>query len=130
MDMKLLEREVKVYRPYIECMMSTVHEANHKWWVGLEDGRPLERNVGEMLMLMVSEIAEGMEGHRKNLMDDKLPNRPMLEVEMADLLIRLLDFCGGHKLDLAGAFADKMIYNATRADHTHEARKAAGGKAY
>ncbi len=45
------------------------------WWTNLHTGEPLERNHGEMFMLMVSEIAEAMEGQRKNKMDDHLPHR-------------------------------------------------------
>ena len=54
--------------------------------------------------------AEAMECHRKSLADDKLPHRPMEEVEMADALIRILDYCAGHGLDLGGAYAEKMAY--------------------
>ena len=39
-------------------------------------------------MLTISEIAEAMEGERKNLMDDHLPHRKMAEVEIADAYIR------------------------------------------
>lgn len=115
---------------YINDMAARVHEANAKWWVDLETGERIERNVGELLMLSVSELAEAMEGHRKNLQDDKLPHRKMFEVEIADCLIRLLDIAGGLGLDLGGAFEEKMAYNAVRVDHTHEARKAADGKKY
>lgn len=100
------------------------------WWNDLETGEPLKRNVGELLMLIVSEVAEGMEGHRKNKMDDKLPHRPMLEVEMADAVIRIADLCGGLGLDLGGAIAEKMAFNAQRKDHKIESRKAADGKKY
>jgi hypothetical protein len=72
-----------------------VHEANHKWWVDLETGKPIKRNKSELVMLIVSELAECLEGERKNLMDDKLPHRKMAEVEMADTVIRILDFAGG-----------------------------------
>jgi|ERR1700721_313371 len=107
-----------------------VHEANMRWWQDIDTGTPIQRNVGELLMLTVSELAEGMEGHRKGLMDDKLPGRPMLEVELADALIRIMDLAGGLSLDLAGAFRDKMEYNAVREDHKHEARRLADGKKY
>lgn len=90
----------------------------------------LERNTGEMLMLMVSELAEAMEGDRKNLMDDKLPHRPMIEVELADAVIRIFDFAAGKGLDLGGAFVEKMTYNEKRHDHTVEGRLAEGGKKY
>lgn len=88
------------------------------------------RNKGELMMLMVSEIAEAMEGCRKNLPDDKLPHRSMEEVELADLIIRLFDYAGGFGLDLQGAFDEKNAYNAVREDHKHEARLRPGGKAW
>jgi NTP pyrophosphatase (non-canonical NTP hydrolase) len=106
-----------------------VHRSNRKWWISLEDGHTrLERNKGELLMLMVSEIAEAMEGERKNLMDDKLPHRRMAEVELADTLIRIFDYAGAFGYDLEGAYREKMLYNQTREDHKHEARALAGGK--
>ena len=71
-----------------------IHRDNAKWWSNPSTGERIERNDGELLMLMVSEISEGMEGLRKGLMDDKLPHRKMIEVEMADLFIRLMDFAG------------------------------------
>lgn len=108
-----------------------VHRANAKWWVSLDDGvTPLKRNKGELLMLVVSEVAEAMEGERKDLMDDKLPHRKMAEVELIDAIIRILDYAGGFGYDLDGAFREKMEYNRTREDHTHEARRIAGGKQF
>lgn len=107
-----------------------IHEDNKKWWDDIETGEPLSRNVGEMLMLAVSEIAEAMEGHRKGLNDDKLPERPMIEVELADAIIRCLDTGYGLKLDIPGALVEKLIYNRTREDHKAEARRLAGGKKY
>lgn len=104
------------------------HEANKKWWIHLDTGQPLERNKGELLMLMVSEIAEAMEGERKSLMDDKLSHRPMAEVELVDCLIRIFDYAGAFGYDLQGAFKEKMEYNAKRKDHKHEARRLSDGK--
>ena len=86
--------------------------------------------VAEKLCLVHSEISEAMEGHRKGLADDKLPHRPMIEVELADAIIRIADLAGAMNLDLGGAIAEKLAYNATRADHKPEARAAEGGKAY
>lgn len=114
----------------VDYLMNACHDANKRWWHDPATGKPVTRNVGEMLMLCVSELAEALEGHRKNLMDDKLPHRPMLEVELVDTLIRVFDLGAGLGLDLPGAFIEKMAFNAARFDHTAEARLAAGGKRY
>jgi len=120
----------KIQARVINKLAQEVHAANKKWWVDLESGAPLKRNKAEMMMLIVSEIAEAMEGHRKNLPDDKLPHRSMEEVEMADALIRILDYCAGHGLDLGGAYVEKMQFNAIRKDHTAEHRKGKNGKKF
>mgnify|MGYP000140159900 CR=1 FL=1 len=114
----------------LAVLVERVHAGNDRWWRDLATGERVTRNVGELLMLTVSEIAEAMEGHRKNLNDAHLPHRKSIEVELADAVIRIFDMAGGLGLDLAGAFEEKLAYNATRADHTHEARRAPGGKAY
>jgi len=106
------------------------HEANIKWWIDLQTGEPLKRNKGELLCLIHSEISEAMEAERKNLMDDKLPHRKGAEVELADAIIRILDYCAAFGFDIQGAFEEKMLFNSTRADHSHEARKQAGGKQF
>lgn len=107
-----------------------VHAANKRWWIDLNTGEPLKRNFGEMIALCHSELSEALEGHRKNLMDDKLPHRPMCEVELVDTIIRILDLGGALGMDLEGAFQEKMAYNAVRTDHTREGRMAADGKKY
>lgn len=111
-------------------LSKVVHAANIKWWQDMETGEPLKRNKGELLCLIHSEISEAMEGERKDLMDDKLPHRKMAEVELVDALIRILDYAAGFGYDMQGAFDEKMAYNAIRVDHTHEARKIAGGKQF
>lgn len=54
----------------------------------------------------------------------------MLEVELADAVIRIFDTAGGLGLDLPGALAEKLAYNARRQDHKPDARKAEGGKKF
>lgn len=127
----------------IEELQSSIHQANllAGWWTDLSTNMDLAEEarqgtrlgkalVAEKLCLIHSEISEAMEGHRKNLPDDKLPHRLMLEVEMADAVIRILDLCGALELDLAGAIQEKLSYNATREDHKIENRKEANGKSY
>lgn len=73
-----------------------------------------QRNVGEALALIHSEISEGLEGHRKGLHDEHVAGFTSLEVELADAVIRIMDLAGGLGLDIAGALVAKHTYNRTR----------------
>lgn len=106
------------------------HGENSKWWYDITTGDRLNRNKGELIALMHSELSEMLEAIRKNLMDEKLPHRKGEEVELADLFIRAFDYAGAYGLDLDGAVAEKRAYNRTRQDHTIEARLAANGKKF
>lgn len=112
--------------------------AENGWWTDMTTGQSLKSkgypliqptvNVGEKLMLIVTEVGEAMEGHRKLLADDHIKDRSMLEVELADVVIRVFDLAGGIGLDVAGAITAKLQYNANRADHKLENRRQIGGK--
>lgn len=106
------------------------HIANMKWWQDPATGQPIQRNKGELIALMHSELSEALEGERKGLMDDKLPHREMAEVELVDCLIRIFDYAGAFGYDLEGAYQEKMAYNAQREDHKHESRMKANGKKF
>jgi NTP pyrophosphatase (non-canonical NTP hydrolase) len=92
-----------------------------------------ERNVGEMLMLIVSELGEAMEAHRKGrnceyqieqttwdinptFAKDLFENyqKDTFEDEIADTMIRLLDMCGGLGIDIEAHIYNKLQYNKTR----------------
>lgn len=124
-------------------LQAKIHQDNVTagWWTNLVNGQDLAEEarsnsrmgkalVAEKLCLIHSEVSESMEAARKNLMDDKLPHRLGVEVELADAVIRILDLCGALKLDLAGAIAEKLEFNLTRLDHSIESRKGVNGKAY
>lgn len=98
------------------------------WWNGVNVKDPLL--VPAKLCLVHSEVSEAMEGARKNLIDDHLPTRSMLEVELADAVIRIMDLAGALGLDLGGAISEKLHYNTTRKDHKLSARAEANGKVF
>lgn len=102
------------------------------WWVSAKTRLPIQPEdvVPEKLLLIHSEISEACEGFRKNAMDDHLPHRKMLEVELADALIRICDLAGALELDLGGAVSEKLAYNQQRADHRLESRALANGKRF
>lgn len=85
-----------------------------------------ERNVGEMLMLVTSELGEAMEAHRKGkfFKGEKLIDgdkeyfearvKDTFEDEIADAVIRLLDMAGGLGIDLEFHINAKVQYNRSR----------------
>lgn len=112
--------------------MSHTRSFDKGWWHD-KDGKDLRGDIhviGTKFMLIVSEISEAMEGFRKDAMDDKLPHRRMVEVELADAMIRIGDLAGCLGLDLGGAILEKMEYNAVRSDHQKENREKEGGKKF
>jgi len=122
----LSEQSIALNSMVSECHGRSVRAG---WYNDLKTGDPLTRNVGELLALVHSEVSEALEGHRKNLNDSHLPARKAIEVELADAVIRIFDLAGYLNLDLGGAYVEKLLYNARRADHKPEVR-ANGGKAF
>ena len=66
-----------------------------------------ERNIGEALMLIVTELAEAMEAHRKQ-------DEENFKEELADTFIRLFDLCGGLHIDIQKEIEKKSEKNKNR----------------
>lgn len=107
-----------------------IHEnaVNHGWW-------ETDRELPEILMLIVSELSEALEEYRKgDMMDGRIScmhyysgggyvaNAPTvcckkpegIAVEVIDALIRILDWCGKEGVDVEALVKEKHEYNKTR----------------
>ena len=99
------------------------------WWHDSQ-GKKKERNIGELLCLIHSEISEAMEGARKELMDNHLKHKSMMEVELADAVIRIFDLAESKGFNLGETIYEKLEYNRSRADHKIKNRLKEGGKKF
>lgn len=106
--------------------------------INIEKGfwnNPKERNIGELLMLCVTELSEAMEAHRKGDINSISDAEKELGValegpeymawfenrvkssfgdELADTMIRLLDMSEGLNVDMNWHISAKMKYNKMR----------------
>lgn len=103
---------------------------------GFYDNR---REIGTALMLVVSELSEALEADRKRtynnsdtLLPDRIPSinnkrfkdwfekniKDTVNDEIADAIIRLLDFCAWQNIDIDRHIKLKLAYNKMR-EHKH-----------
>lgn len=96
----------------LTMLMHVCHEnsVDHGFWPVYKK----ERNFGESIALIHSELSEALEADRKNLVSDKIPDYTGVEEELADAIIRIMDLAGGLAPNLPAALIAKMDYNRSR----------------
>lgn len=107
------------FEAFFDLVGQTIHGINsgNGWWDG-------QRDTLNVLMLIVTEVAEWAEAARKPgpvVQSDHIPDFDAEEEEAADIIIRVMDAAIGLRaqqgrppMRLAQAILAKMRYNATR----------------
>ncbi len=119
-DHKMLPASAKVFKIYFEMMQQAVYATakEHGWY---EDD---SFNCGEKIALMHSELSEALDALRHgDPPDSHIPDFKGTEAELADVIIRIMDYAEHVGIDVAGAILAKAAYNENR-PYKH------GGKAF
>lgn len=98
----------------INDLVKSAHEnsVNHGFW-------EKDKNFGEVIALMHTELSEAYEEYRNHKNVDETyyeeDGKPCgVPSELADVVIRVFDFCGGANIDLEKIILEKMEYNKKR----------------
>lgn len=114
-----IPEEHKAFVNSISYLAEEIHNTakSKGWWEG-------DRNNGELICLMHSELSEGLEALRHgNPPSDHIPNFSGVEEELADVIIRILDMSSARGYRIGDAIIAKLAFNNKRS-YKH------GGKAF
>jgi len=113
-----LEEGTKVDYEALQFMAHEFYHYAKAKGFGLRSRKSRESRIPERLLMMIGEVSETMEeyrnGHSPTEVYYKDGKPEGIPIELADVLMRLLCFCGEHDIDIAAAVKEKHRYNLTR----------------
>lgn len=111
--------------PAVECFIGTFWITFEGLFASLQDRIhknavnkgfwKTKREKAVSLCLIHAEVSEALEAIRDgNPKDKHLPHRDSFEVELADIVIRVMDLAGHNNIPLANVIMEKVAFNETR----------------